>query len=36
MSTTIAGQPLAFWILVAAGLLTVIILAAMIFTRAAG
>jgi len=36
MSTTIAGQPLAFWILVAAGLLTVIILAAMIFTRVAG
>jgi len=36
MTTTIGGQPLALWILVAAGLLTVIILAAMIFIRAAG
>ena len=36
MTTTIGGQPLALWILVATGLLTVIILAAMIFIRTAG
>lgn len=36
LSTTIAGQPMAFWVLVAAGMLTVIILAAMIITRSAG
>lgn len=36
LSTTIAGQPLGFWILVAAGLLTVVILAVIVFIRAAG
>jgi hypothetical protein len=35
-ATTIAGQPLALWILLAAGLLAVIVLAAIIFVRAAG
>ncbi len=35
-STTIAGQPLALWILLAVGLLAVIILAAIVFVRAAG
>lgn len=35
-STTIAGQPLALWILLGVGLLTVIVLAAIVFVRAAG
>lgn len=35
-STTIAGQPLALWILLAAGLLAVIVLAVIVFIRASG
>lgn len=35
-STTIAGQPLALWILLAVGLLAVIVLAVIVFVRAAG
>lgn len=35
-STTIAGQPLALWLLLGIGLLTVIVLAVIVFVRAAG
>jgi hypothetical protein len=35
-STTIGGQPLALWILLAAGMLAVIILAVIVLIRASG